>query len=216
MEPKVLIIQPNTPTLLVPTEAFAANLAELLGVSAVSHSRVIVQDENDFGIILPATLLENKSMEFVLPEQLCIFNPNKTYIVKAEVVFEDQLVTPFLGQCRIDLGGLTEPDEQPDEQTPVQDLESTPEPLNESKDDFELDGILDLIAPVPVHVEQKKTKLEEIAKVLDQEFVKQVLFTSPQQKQTKALKPETVSELSAEKLALKHRMKSVLKGMIGV
>jgi hypothetical protein len=75
-----------------------------------------------------------------------------------------------------------------------------------------------LIAPIPV-IEQKQMKREDIAKTLDGAFVKQVLFKPVQTQE--APPPVVVSErlgsvvLSPEKLVLKQRMKSMLKGMIG-
>lgn len=217
MEPRVLIIKPNETTVLSLSEAYQNSLGNLMDVadknSIVFLCRVLIQDENDFGIILPALLEETKTINFTLPEQLCIFNPNKSYIIKAELVFEDQLLTPFLGQCTIDLEGLTEPEEDLDEDLDQQNLEASEEAIED-----ELEDVLDMIAPVPI-VEQKKTKIEEIAKVLDQEFVKQVLFNAPQKQEAPTpvmvSEPPVVVELSPEKLALKRRMKSMLKGMIG-
>jgi hypothetical protein len=74
--------------------------------------RVIVQDQSDHGIVLPAKLVDNKQITFNLPEQLCIFNPNKTYFLKAEVVLETELITPIFQTCQIDLNDLIEPEEK--------------------------------------------------------------------------------------------------------
>jgi hypothetical protein len=216
-EPQILTIKPNKATSLALTEAYITSLRALMDAedenNLAYHCRVLIQDENDFGIILPATLEETKTIDFSLPEQLCIFNPNKTYILKTEIVFPDQLLVTFISQCRIDLEGLTEPEEEYDDEEGDEELEGTEEPSEE-----DIERVLNLIAPIPV-IEQKQMKLEDIAKTLDGEFVKQVLF-KPVQKQ-EAPTPVVVSErlgsvvLSPEKLVLKQRMKSMLKGMIG-
>ena len=215
MEPEVLTIKPNETTSLPLSEAYQNSLANLMDVedkdSLVFHCRVIIQDENEFGIVLPAELEETKAINFSLPEQLCIFNPNKSYIVKAEMVFEDQLLTPFLSQCQIDLNDLTEPEDDVDEEEDEKQSQASEEPLED-----DLDDVLNVIAPMPI-TEQKKTKLEDIAKTLDGEFVKQVLFKPPQKQEAPApvKAPELpVVELTPEKLALKQRVKSLLKGML--
>ena len=218
MEQEVLLIKPNDITTLSLSEAYQNSLTNLMDVedkeNLIYLCRVLIQDENEFGIVLPASLTETKTIEFSLPEQLCIFNPNKTYIIKAEMVFEDQLLMPLLSQCTIDLEGLIEPGDDSDEQEDEEKLQASEKALNEPEDD--IDDVLAVIAPVPI-TEQKKTKLEEIAKALDGEFVKQALFKQPQKKE--ALVPVKVPELpkvelSPEKLALKQRVKSLLKGML--
>lgn len=213
-ESSILIIKPSHLTLLPLAEVYQTSLTTTLEADndIVFLCRVLIQDENDFGIILPASVKENKNIEFILPEQLCIFNPNKTYIIKAEIVLEDQLLTPFLNQCRIDLEGLLEPENDSGDDRDEEKSEAPNEPL---KDD--LGDVLDIIAPMPI-TEQKRTKLEEIASVLDQEVAKQILFKVPQKQEAltprKVLEPPTL-ELTPEKLALKQKMKSMLKGMIG-
>ena len=222
----ILVVKPNQPTLLDLSEAYQNSITHHMDVedkeNLVFICRVLIQDENDFGLILPALLKEeNKQIEFILPEQLCIFNPNKSYILKAEIVFEDQLMMPFLSECRIDLEGSIEAADDLDEQEDQEQTEDLEQPLKtgDTTED-ELDDVLDAIAPMLV-VEQKKTKLEEIAKALDQEFVKQALFKQKQEAQKpEALAPVRAPEppaiqLTPEKLALKQRMKSMLKDMLG-
>lgn len=220
MEQLVLTIKPNEITTLSLSEAYQNSLTNLMDVedkeSLVYLCRVLIQDENEFGIILPASLTETKDIEFSLPEQLCIFNPNKTYIIKAEMVFEDQLLTPFLNQCTIDLEGLTEPEDDLDEEEDAEDLQASEKAYSEPEDD--IDDVLAVIAPITITA-QKKTKLEEIAKALDGEFVKQALFKQPQKQEAPAPvkvpePPKVELELSPEKLALKQRVKSMLKGML--
>lgn len=215
MEPEVLTIKPNETTSLSLSEVYQNSLANLMDVedkdSLVFLCRVLIQDENAFGIVLPAELEETKAINFSLPEQLCIFNPNKTYIIKAEMVFEDQLLTPFLSQCRVVLEGFAEPEDDLDEEEDEEQSQASEEPLED-----DLEDVLNVIAPMSI-VEQKKTKLEDIAKTLDGEFVKQVLFKPPQKQEAPA--PVKVPELPAieltpEKLALKQRVKSLLKGML--
>lgn len=215
MEPEVLTIKPNETTSLSLSEVYQNSLANLMDVedkdSLVFLCRVLIQDENAFGIVLPAELEETKAINFSLPEQLCIFNPNKTYIVKAEMVFEDQLLTPFLSQCRVVLEGFAEPEDDLAEEEDEEQSQASEEPLED-----DLEDVLNVIAPMSI-VEQKKTKLEDIAKTLDGEFVKQVLFKPPQKQEAPA--PVKVPELPAieltpEKLALKQRVKSLLKGML--
>lgn len=215
MEPEVLTIKPNETTRLSLSEAYQNSLANLMDVedkdSLVFLCRVLIQDENEFGIVLPAELEEIKTINFSLPEQLCIFNPNKTYIVKAEMVFEDQLLTPFLSQCRIVLEDLAEPEDDLDEEEDEKQSQASEEPLED-----DLEDVLNVIAPTPI-AEQKKMKLEDIAKTLDGEFVKHILFNSPQKQEAPApvKVPELpVVELTPEKLALKQRVKSLLKGML--
>lgn len=224
----ILVVKPNQPTLLDLSEAYQNSITHHMDVedkeNLVFICRVLIQDENDFGLILPACLKEeNKQIEFILPEQLCIFNPNKSYILKAEIVFEDQLMMPFLNECRIDLEGSTEATDDLDEQEDQEQTNDLEQPLktgDTTQAEDELDDVLDAIAPMPV-IEQKKTKLEEIAKALDQEFVKQALFKQKQESQKqeapapiRAPEPPAI-QLTPEKLALKQRMKSMLKDMLG-
>jgi hypothetical protein len=218
----VLSIKPNEITTLSLSEAYQNSLTSLMDVedkdSLVYLCRVLIQDEHDFGIVLPAELKQDKEIAFNLPEQLCIFNPAKTYILKAELVLEDQLLTPFISRCTIDLEGLTEPENAQDEQEDDSNSISTEQPLNdESEDVDDIDDVLSVVAPIPI-AEQKKTKLEEIAKVLDEDFVKQALFKAPEKQKAlisvKTPEPVNVVELSPEKLALKQRMKTLLKGML--
>ncbi len=216
-ELSVLSIKPNNLTLLSVEEAFHESLSSLLD-DAVYTCRVIIQDEHDFGIVLPAELKTNKEISFNLPEQLCIFNPSKTYILKAELALEDQLLTPVISRCTIDLEGLTEPENLEDEEEDVNDSEALEQSLNDdSKADDDIEDVLAVIAPITI-AEQKKTKLEEIAKALDEEFVKQALFATPQKQEApisvKIPEPVNVVELTPEKLALKQRMKTLLKGML--
>jgi len=212
MEDIVLTIKPNTLTLLPVEEVYHVNLSSLLD-DVVYSCRIIIQDEHDFGVVLPAEIKTNKEISFKLPEQLCIFNPSKTYILKAEIISEDQLLMPFISQCTIDLKDLIEPEKIEDDQEHVDDSQVLEQPLNENLDKIE--DILSIVAPLSI-TEQKKTKLEELAKTLDEDFVKQVFF-NPIEKQkapVPAKTPKPFLELSPEKMAFKQRMKTLLKGML--
>ena len=129
----VLSIKPNSLMSLPLEEAYHESLSSLSD-DTVYSCRVIIQDEHDFGIVLPAELKQNKEVSFNLPEQLCIFNPSKTYILKVEVVLEDQLVTPFISQCTIDLEGLTEPEDVEDEEEDVNNEQALEQSLNDDSE----------------------------------------------------------------------------------
>ena len=180
--------------------------------------RAIIQDETYHGITLPAKLVNNaKEISFILPEQLCIFNPDITYTIKLEVLLETQLLTPVFGPCRIDLEDLEGTEQEQDEAEGVEDLQASEKAYNGFEEhDEDFDAALDLIAPVPV-VEQKKTKLEDLAQGLDEEFVKHVLFQKPEKQQAPTpvrISEPAVSTLTPEQLAIKQRMKALLRNML--
>lgn len=219
MEPTVLLIEPNTDVSLPLESSFQEAIKLIEEEQQETYScRIIIQDENDFGIIIPAQVEEQDKIVFTLPEQLCIFNPEKTYLLKAEIVFDTQLLTPVITPCKIYLKDLLEAGE---EQEDEEEIESPIEPLFETKDhlindllDDNIEAALDIIAPKPIK-EQKKTKVDDLVKTLDQEFVKGVLFAQTQKEQAPVpvKVPEPV-KLTSEQLELKTRMKSLLKGML--
>ena len=222
MEPIVLLIEPNTDVSLPLESSFQEAIKLIEEEQQETYScRIVIQDENDFGITIPAQVEEQNKITFVLPEQLCIFNPEKNYLLKAEIVFDTQLLTPIITPCKIDLKDLLEAEEEQDEQEDEEENEPSIEPLFETKDhiindllDDNIEAALDIIAPKPI-MEQKKTKVDDLVKTLDQEFVKGVLFAQTQKEQTPVpVKiPESV-KLSPEKMELKTKMKSLLKGML--
>ena len=222
MEPTVLLIEPNTDVSLPLESSFQEAIKLIEEEQQETYScRIVIQDENDFGITIPAQVEEQNKITFVLPEQLCIFNPEKNYLLKAEIVFDTQLLTPIITPCKIDLKDLLEAQEGQEEQEDEEENEPSIEPLFETKDhiindllDDNIEAALDIIAPKPI-VEQKKTKVDDLVKTLDQEFVKGVLFAQTQKEQTPVpVKiPESV-KLSPEQMELKTKMKSLLKGML--
>ena len=222
MEPTVLLIEPNTDVSLPLDSSFQEAIKLIEEEQQETYScRIIIQDENDFGITIPAQVEEQNKITFVLPEQLCIFNPEKNYLLKAEIVFDTQLLTPIITPCKIDLKDLLEAQEGQEEQEDEEENEPSIEPLFETKDhiindllDENIEAALDIIAPKPI-MEQKKTKVDDLVKTLDQEFVKGVLFAQKQKEQTPVpVKiPESV-KLSPEQMELKTKMKSLLKGML--
>ena len=222
MEPTVLLIEPNTNVSLSLESSFQEAIKLIEEEQQETYScRIIIQDENDFGITIPAQVEEQNKIIFVLPEQLCIFNPEKKYLLKAEIVFDTQLLTPFITPCKIDLKDLLGSEEEYEGQEDEEELQPPVEPLFQTKGhviddqiDDNIEAALDIIAPQPI-VEQKKTKVDDLVKTLDQEFVKGVLFSQPQKE--KAPVPVKVQEpvkLTTEQLELKTRMKSLLKGML--
>lgn len=222
MEPIVLLIEPNTDVSLPLESSFQEAIKLIEEEQQETYScRIVIQDENDFGITIPAQVEEQNKITFVLPEQLCIFNPEKNYLLKAEIVFDTQLLTPIITPCKIDLKDLLEAQEGQEEQEDEEENEPSIEPLFETKDhiindllDENIEAALDIIAPKPI-MEQKKTKVDDLVKTLDQEFVKGVLFAQKQKEQTPVpVKiPESV-KLSPEQMELKTKMKSLLKGML--
>jgi hypothetical protein len=181
--------------------------------------RAAIQDETYHGIILPAKLVNDcTEISFILPEQLCIFNPNITYTLKLEVILETQLLTPVFGPCRIDLEDLEGTEEVQDDEEGAEELQASEKAYNAFEDNQDdIDAALDLIAPVPV-MEQKKTKLEDLAKGLDEEFVKHALFQRPEKQQAPTpvrISEPAVSSLTPEQLAVKQRMKALLRNMLG-
>ena len=179
--------------------------------------RVMIQDHTNHGIILPANI-QNKNITFILPEQLCIFNPEVTYTLVCEVLVETQLLTVAFGPCRIDLQDLEDTEEDMDEREDEEDTEASEEAYTSSgEDDRYLEEALNLIAPVPVVQQGKKTRLEDLAKGLDEDFVKHALFQSPEKQQAptpvRASEP-VITSLTSEQLAIKARMKALLRGML--
>lgn len=215
---QIVVIKPNSPTILPLEESYRSLLQSSSEDEELEYiCRVFIQDETEHGIVLPV-IIEDNNLCFVLPEQLCIFNPSKNYILKIELVLETQLLTLVLTTCSIDLNDLTEAEQEQDEQ---EDNSETEEPIKANKEeiiDNDIEAAIAAVAPMPI-VEQKRVKVDEIVKSLDNEFVKQVLFTPPMPlvQKLKAQEPIRAPEpvkLSDEQLALKVRMKSLLKTML--
>ena len=220
---ELLIIKPNEDTVLELSEPYQNHFINLMSNEEDQPEllcRAIIQDQSDHGIILPAKLTDSKEIIFNLPEQLCIFNPNKTYFLKIEVVLETELVTPIFKSCQIDLNGLIAPEEEENEPEEEEELNASNEPYKQLEDDLTLDAVLEAVAPLP-KVVVKKTKVEEIVKQLDEEFVKNALWKQqtkqpPEQMQIAPIpvKVPEPSSLTPEQLVIKQKMKNLLRGMI--
>lgn len=221
----LLEVTPDHITLVPISKPYCSILEEVAKEEdeSLAVCRVIIQDKTDHGVTLPARLVDDgKHVSFILPEQLCIFNPKQTYILKVEVLLETQLLTPALASCKINLEGLIEPEEDLDEQTSEEKTEATNEAPDAFDDDSALDAVLEAVAPIP-RQQLKKTKVEDIVKQLDEEFVKNALWksstqTTPQPKMQMAPMPVMRApeppSLSPEQLAIKQKMKNLLRNML--
>ena len=184
--------------------------------------RAILSDQAGFGVVLPASInQQDKAATFVLPEQLCIFSPETTYLLKIEAILEDQLLLLHVGEARIALLDDSSHENESDERTDAPKEEATEEPLNDLADDAgieDLDQVLAAVAPSPIN-EQKRTRIEDLVKGLDGEFVKQALWQKQQAPippvvNTRISEQSVGLELNPEKLVFKQRMKTLLKGML--
>jgi hypothetical protein len=214
MSEEEITIKPNKDVVLCLSEAYQNHFIDLTNQEEELQvlCRVVIQDQNGFGITLPAKLVDNKEVAFTLPEQLCIFNPNKSYILKVEVVLETELITPIFQSCQIDLNDLLVAEEEKDEAEDEEELTSPNEPYSEPEEDSDLDTVLDAIAPLP-RVEVKKTKVEDLVNQLDEEFVKNALWRKEQMAPVPVNEPEP-STLNLESLAVKQKMKALLRNML--
>lgn len=187
---------------------------ELIGSDNEFICRVSLEDATGYGLFLPAKLsVENKQASFVLPEQLYIFAPDEEYILKLELILDNQFVVPFISQAKITLLDDIEPEEETGEELSSAELESSNEAYNEN--DEELDYALSVVAPKPI-VENQKTKLEDIIKGLDQEFVKNALWNKAKIEQAPITvkESELAEDVDPQKVALKQKLKVVLKNML--
>jgi len=216
----ILLLKPNENVVLTLREAYQNHFEMIKEEQPDFMCRVVIQDQSDYGVVLPAKIIDNKEISFSLPEQLCIFNPNKTYLLKVEVVLETELVTPIFQPCQIDLNGLLEPEEEKYEEEGEENLQDLKEANKQpEKDDDELNDVLDAIAPLP-RTEIKKTKVEDIVKQLDEEFVKNALWKTqqvphPQIQVAPIPTREPEPPLNTEALAVKQKMKNLLRSMLG-
>ena len=185
-------------------------------------SRIIIQDNNGYGICLPALInKEENIVEFVLPQQLCIFLASETYLCKFECILENQIIVPFISDAKIDLKDDGGDEIEDSEEESEDEFGSNTEAFRDSlaaEDD--MDSILDAIAP-KAEDKSKKTLVEDIIKNLDEEFVKQALWLKEQKSQTiplvreqQILPPQPVQPVSKERLVLKSKMKNILLNML--
>ena len=183
-------------------------------------SRIIIQDNNGYGVCLPAVINQEENVvEFILPEQLCVFIASETYLCKFECILENQILVPFILEANIDLKDDCDDETRGVDQVQGSDIGSTPEPIrpvagDEAGDD--MDSILDAIAPRSEE-KHKKTPVEDIIKNLDEEFVKQALWAKQQTQQVQQntqsgfVPPEPVS---SKRVLLKNQMKNILLDML--
>ena len=197
-------------------------------------SRVLLQDANGFGIILPASVnISEKTIEFVLPDQLSIFSPEETYICRAEIILDSQeLIVPFISESRINIKAPSEPEESQDvrldESHDSRATERLPEPSTTTEDDRrdeDLDAVLDAIAPSSsprAKAMKGRDVLEEIAKQLDGEFVRSALWHRPYHEQQQPVpapvarvpEPAVSHNFSPEQLIVKQKMKTLLRNIL--
>jgi len=214
---------------IIPNQLISLDISEdicqLIGNAEDGYiARIALEDFRGFGVILPAKfLVETKCCTFTLPEQLCIFSPSETYLCKLEILIDTALIVPVIKEAQITLGDSVEPeDNEPDAveaeviQTPAMPPVGSP-----SESDEELDALLDVIAPLPKRA--PKTKVEDIVKQLDEEFVRAALWNQPEsarEQQTEIeMAPALVrvpepSIISPDSESIKQKMKSLLRGML--
>lgn len=201
--------------------ALDEEIINLISSAEENISRIVIQDNNGYGVCLPASInKEDSVVEFILPEQLCIFLDSETYLCKFECILETQIIVPFIMDARIDLKddyvNEIDPTEEEAEETLKSNAKASRHP-DEHDDDEDMDSILDAIAPKPSQP-PKKAHVEDIIKNLDEEFVKQALWIKEQNKQNPKVEfvqpmPEVVP-VSKERVVLKNKMKNILLDML--
>lgn len=178
--------------------------------------RVSISDQAGFGVLIPAFLNPENFSEFffTLPDQLCIFSPNLSYLIKMELIPPSQLITPFIKTTKIAPGASLEPEKSLDGSEDVEKKEGANEAYNASESnqqdlaaaDPELEMALDVIAPLPIQPASTKPKitLEE----LDADFVRHALWNVPAvvEKEEKVGQKENPSSS-----ALKQKMKDLFR-----
>jgi hypothetical protein len=201
--------------------AINEEIINLISSAEENISRIVIQDNNGYGVCLPASInKEDSVVEFILPEQLCIFLDSETYLCKFECILETQIIVPFIMDARIDLKddyvNEIDPTEEEAEETLKSNAKASRHP-DEHDDEADMDSILDAIAPKPAQ-QPKKAHVEDIIKNLDEEFVKQALWIKEQNKQNPKVEfvqhiPEVVP-VSKERVVLKNKMKNILLDML--
>lgn len=196
-------------------------IINLISSAEENISRIVIQDNNGYGVCLPATINKKDSVvEFILPEQLCIFLDSETYICKFECILENQIIVPFIMDARIDLKdeyvNETDPTEEDTEDTLESNTKDSGHPATHD-DEEDIDAILDAIAPKS-DKQPKKALVEDIIKNLDEEFVKQALWIKEQNQQIPKIDfvqpiPDAVP-VSKERVILKSKMKNILLNML--
>lgn len=178
--------------------------------------RVSISDQAGFGVLIPALLNPENLSEFffTLPDQLCIFSPNLSYLLKMELILPSQLITPFIKTTKIAPGASIEPGKNLDESEGVEIKEGSNEAYKATENviiDPELEMALEAIAPLPLPPASTKPKitLEE----LDEEFVKHALWNVPTKVAGSGIfgiVPEQAKE-NPSSVALKRKMKDLFR-----
>lgn len=187
--------------------------------------RILLQDLNNYGVMLPAKInSETKTPEFLLPEQLCIFSPEETYVCRLEIVLDSQeLLVPFVSEVWINIKAPSEPEEQEEEELDDREPEVPVKSRIEPPDsDPDLDAVLDAVAPLTS--KESGTNgggdvLEQIAKQLDGEFVRNALWQRRNQQMQQPVpvpiarepEPAAAPKLSPAQQLIKNQMKALLR-----
>lgn len=180
--------------------------------------RVSISDQAGFGVLIPAFLNSENFTEFffTLPDQLCIFSPKLSYLLKMELILPSQLITPFIKTTKIAPGASIEPEKILDGSEGVEIKEASNEArsviqTDESVIDPELEMALDVIAPLPIPTTPTKPKLT--LEELDEDFVKHVLWNVPTKVTGSGIfgiVPERAKE-NPSSVALKQKMKDLFR-----
>lgn len=187
-------------------------------------ARIALEDFRGFGVILPAKFLrETNCCTFTLPEQLCIFSPDETYLCKLEILIDTALIVPVIKEAQITLGDSAEPEDNEADTVEAEVIQTPARPSvgSPSESDEELDALLDVIAPLPKRA--PKAKVEDIVRQLDEEFVRAALWNQPESAREQQAEIEMApvpvrvpepSIISPESESIKQKMKSLLRGML--
>lgn len=238
MDSKILTIKPNESFIIPTKEEHLEIIKELLDdPESIYDCRTVIHDDNGYGIVLPSKITK-EGYSVLLPEQLCIFNPEDTYFLKIELLLETQIVTVCFNPCQIDLNGLLEPEDEQDEQNDEEDDEeessedktvfvksnqNRKEEEDLKEEDPQLDRILDVVAPIK-KVEIKKTKVEDIVKQLDEEFVRNAIWQNKSNNNAQYQQPKIIMApvavpapeplLNDKQLEVKDKIKNLMKKML--
>lgn len=181
--------------------------------------RVSISDQAGFGVLIPAFLNVTNFSEFffTLPDQLCIFSPNLTYLLKMELILPSQLITPFIKTAKIAPGAPLESEKTLDGSEDVEKKEAANEAYKVTESvviDPELEMALEAIAPLPLPPTSTipKITLEE----LDEEFVKHALWNVPVPTPkvfvgSKEQQPQPQKLENPSSSALKRKMKDLFR-----
>ena len=214
---------------IIPNQLISLDISEdicqLIGNAEDGYiARIALEDFRGFGVILPAKFLrETSCCTFTLPEQLCIFSPDETYLCKLEILIDTALIVPVIKEAQITLGDSAEPEDNEPDAVEAEVIQTPARPPVGSPDesDEELEALLDVIAPLPKRA--PKAKVEDIVRQLDEEFVRAALWNQPESAREEQAEIEMApvpvrvpepSIISPESESIKQKMKSLLRGML--